>query len=84
MVDIDPNTAASVSDLKGGLGMLDEKDVRRKNPKASDDLDALREAFETLHKLQQAGIVREDTFRPARVGRISLEDLKPKRSARVF
>ena len=64
--------------------MLDEKEVRRKNPKASGELDAMKETFETLHKLRQAGVVREETFRPARAGRVSLEDLKPRRSAKVF
>lgn len=64
--------------------MVDEKEVRRKNPKASAQLDAMRDTFETLRKLREAGVVRDETFRPARAGRVSLDDLKPRRSARIF
>lgn len=59
--------------------MINEQDVRRNNPKSSLELDAMKEALETLRKLQEAGIARGDTFRPVPTGRRSLEDLKGRR-----
>lgn len=62
--------------------MLNIEEVKRKNPKASEELENLRETFDTLRLLREAGLIRGDYFQPAPMGRRSLEDLKPKRTMR--
>ena len=64
--------------------MLDVHEIRQKNPRAADEIDAMRETFETLRQLREAGVTKGDTFRPAPSGRRSLEDLKTRRTKTIF